>query len=158
MGSEMCIRDRYNSLPLVGGAALWKSGLFPFFVDARRVNCDTGKGGSVLAWHGVGKIAHQWMATMMAGYDVRRKEHNWENAPQRISPSMSWTLHFHFLPSSPSHNFTLRTLLAMDWASLAVSSLPMAAKIRRPLPIVEISWPSTVTDADFTLWITAKRC
>jgi hypothetical protein len=35
----------YSSLPLVGGAALWKSGLFPFFVDARRVNCETEEGG-----------------------------------------------------------------------------------------------------------------
>jgi hypothetical protein len=33
----------YSSLPRVGEAALWKSGLFPFFVDARRVNCETEK-------------------------------------------------------------------------------------------------------------------
>ena len=105
--------------------------------------------------------------TMMAGHDVRRSERRERDstggqtrrdAPHKISPSMSWMLHFHFLPSSPSHSFTLRTLLAMDCASLAVSSLPMAAKIRRPLPMVEISWPSTVTEADLTLWMTAKWC
>jgi hypothetical protein len=78
-----------------------------------------------------------------------------ENAPHSISPSMSLTLHFHFLPSSPSHNFTLSTLLAMDSTSLIVSSLPIAAKISRPLPMVEIRLPSTVTDADLTLCMTA---
>jgi hypothetical protein len=99
--------------------------------------------------------------TMMVGHDARREEHDRrhrQNAPHRISPSMSWTLHFHFLPSSPSQSFTLRTLLAMDWASLTVSSLPIAAKIKRPLPMVEMSWPSTVTDADFTLWMMAALC
>jgi hypothetical protein len=77
------------------------------------------------------------------------------NAPHRISPSMSLTLHFHFLPSSPSHSFTLSTLLAMDSTSLVVSSLPIAAKMSRPLPMVEIRLPSTVTDADLTLCMTA---
>jgi len=70
---------------------------------------------------------------------------------------MSRTLHFHFLPSSPSHSFTLSTLLAMDSASLVVSSLPTAAKMSRPLPMVEISCPSTVTEADFTLCMTAEN-
>lgn len=77
------------------------------------------------------------------------------NEPQRTSPSMSCTLFFHFLPSSPSQSFTLSTLLAIDSASFWVSSLPMAAKIKRPFPIVDMSCPSTVTDADFTRWMTA---
>jgi hypothetical protein len=33
----------------------------------------------------------------------------------------------------------------------------MAASTSRPLPIVEISWPSTVTEADFTRWMTAEE-
>lgn len=33
----------------------------------------------------------------------------------------------------------------------------MAANIKRPLPIVLMSWPSTVTDADLTRWITAAK-
>ena len=34
-------KAEYSSLPLSGPADLWKSGLEPFLVDARRVNCDT---------------------------------------------------------------------------------------------------------------------
>lgn len=45
----------------------------------------------------------------------------------------------------------------MDSTSLVVSSLPIAAKISRPLPMVEIRFPSTVTDADLTLCMTAGK-
>ena len=70
--------------------------------------------------------------------------------PQRTSPSISLTPHFHLPPSSLSHNLAFRILLAMDSTSFWVPSLPMAASTSKPLPIVEISWPSTVTEADLT--------
>lgn len=88
-------------------------------------------------------------------HDVRRKGRERKNAPQRTSPPMSCTLSRHFLPSSPSQNFALSTLPAMDSTSLVVSFLSTAAKTKRPLPMVLMSSPSTVTEADFTRWITA---
>ena len=75
--------------------------------------------------------------------------------PHKTSPSISCTFFFHLTPESSSHNFTFKTLLAMDSASCWESSLPIAANMSRPLLIVDISWPSTVTEADFTRCITA---
>ena len=70
---------------------------------------------------------------------------------------MSCTFFFHFVPLSSSQSFTLSILLAMLSASLIVSSLPTAANTNRPLLMVEMSWPSTVTEADLTRWITAVQ-
>lgn len=78
-------------------------------------------------------------------------------SPHSTSPAISWTLCFHRPPCSSSHSFTFRTFAAMDSASFLVSSLPIAANTKRPLPIVEMSWPSTVTEADLTLCMTAGR-
>ena len=63
----------YSSLPRVGEAALWKSGLFPFFVDARRVNCETENGEErMLVYRTKRKGDYSSMdGTMMAGHDVR---------------------------------------------------------------------------------------
>lgn len=76
-------------------------------------------------------------------------------SPQRTSPSISWTLRFHLPPSSASHNLTFRILPAIDSTSFWVSSLATAARTNRPLPMVDTSWPSTVTEADFTRCMTA---
>jgi hypothetical protein len=78
-----------------------------------------------------------------------------QNLPHNTSPAMSCTLCFHRPPSASSQNFALRILDAMDSASFVVSSLPIAAKTRRPFPMLEINWPSIVTEADLTRWMTA---
>jgi hypothetical protein len=44
----------------------------------------------------------------------------------------------------------------MASTSFSVSSLEMAARTSNPLPIEDINWPSTVTDADLTLCSTAR--
>lgn len=78
--------------------------------------------------------------------------------PQRTSPSISWTLHFHFEPWASSQSLTFKILLAILSTSLLVSSLPTAANTSSPLPIVETRVPSTVTDADLTRCKTAVAC
>jgi hypothetical protein len=94
--------------------------------------------------------------------------------PQRTSPPMSWTLHFHYSRldmsqmcwrwrrtrpggslESSSQNFVFKILPAMDSMSFSVSSLETAARTSRPLPMEDISWPSTVTEADLTRCIIA---
>jgi hypothetical protein len=91
--------------------------------------------------------------TMMAGWDDASLE---GGVPHRTSPSISCTFFFHLAPSSAFHSLTLRTLLAIDSTSLGVSFLSIAAKINSPLLMVEMSCPSTVTEADLTRWITAE--
>jgi type VI protein secretion system component Hcp len=56
---------------------------------------------------------------------------------------------------SSSHSFAFKILPDMDSMSLSVSSFEMAANTSTPLPMEEMSLPSTVTEADFTLCRTA---
>jgi hypothetical protein len=101
-----------------------------------------------------------------------------DSVPQRTSPPISATPRFHCTGSgatsdgvgnhqltrpggslsSSSQSFAFSILLAIDSTSFSVSSLEMAARTSKPLPIWEMSSPSTVTEADLTLCNTAVPC
>lgn len=60
-------------------------------------------------------------------------------------------------PASSGHNFIFNTFAAIDSTSFLVSSDAMAANTSTPLPIDEIKWLSTVTEADATRCRTAVK-
>ena len=147
----------YNSLASSPPAAPWKSGLFPFLVDASKVNWDT-----IYVQPGSPAAVYLDEVTF--------------NVPQSTSPLISCTFFFHFinhnqhthtleawscthtvLPFSSGHIFSFTTLAAIDSTSLRVSSLATAAKTSTPFPIDETKFESTVTEAEATRCRTADQ-
>lgn len=81
-------------------------------------------------------------------------------SPHKTSPSISFTFSFQRPTGSvelSSQSLVFKIFEAIDSMSFSVSSLDTAASTNMPFPIDEMSWPSTVTDADLTLCSTAVQ-
>jgi hypothetical protein len=141
----------------------------PFFIDARSVNCET------IVWSACCSLALRQLpestcsnlysfmtftVALLATEDFALYVgHPAFPLGRSVGLIKTLVLKPHTRPGgsldSSSQSLAFSILLAMASTSFSVSSFDMAASTSRPLPIEDISWPSTVTEADLTLCKTA---